>query len=75
MTCQQLIGDLKHVERYRNNFSRVEVRFFSVVEIPTKHSVYMIKIINEMLLLISESKLSMKKNNTKSFISRWLESN
>ena len=34
MTCQQLIGDLKHTLNYRN-FSRVEI--FSVVETPRKH--------------------------------------
>ena len=37
VTCQQLIGDLKHVKNYRN-FSHVKIRFFSVVEIPIKHS-------------------------------------
>ena len=37
MTRQQLIGDLKHTLNYRN-FLRVEIQFFSVVEIPIKHS-------------------------------------
>ena len=34
--CQQLTGDLKHTQNYRN-FSHVEIPFFPVVEIPIMH--------------------------------------
>ena len=42
--CQQLIGYLKHTRNWNYcNFSRILIRFFSVVEIPIKHSSYIIK--------------------------------
>ena len=37
VTCQQLIGSLKRVKNF-GNFSRVVIRFFSLVEIPFEHS-------------------------------------
>ena len=37
MTCQQLIGYLKHTQDYRNALCE-EIPSFSLVEIPKKHS-------------------------------------
>lgn len=42
--CQQLIGYLKHTRNWNYcNFSHILIRFFSVVEIPIKHSSHIIK--------------------------------